>query len=368
MRAELASRLVSARLPHSGFVLSTCLRVELVVPGPEEALKAALQSTFGEMGVSAKPQIRHGERALAHLYRIAAGLESPILGEQEILTQFRQALIKGEEAGRVDGVFARALETAVAVGRQARELLPGSPHNSMAAVAAQVVGGANQVAVFGSGIMGTAVVDGLLLLPAPPAVTVVARRPEKVGDRPGVDVFAFDQAAAVLAEFPAVISATSAKHRLLDDREMADAVAQRAEPLTLIDMAMPPDFAPDLSEKVTYLAIDDLARMADRRARSDKADALVQGAAAEAYRHYRDHNEIGPLIGQLISRADEMVDDIVARFSGRLSDPGDEATLRQAVHTVARRLLARPVSYLKRENRTPEAIDVIADAFGVSDE
>jgi glutamyl-tRNA reductase len=238
----------------------------------------------------------------------------------------------------------------------------------MAAVAAQAVGTAGRVAVLGSGIMGTAVVEGLLLLPAPPAVTMVARHPEKVGDRPGVEVLAFDRASSVLAEFPAVISATSAKHRLLDDHDMVAAVSDRAEPLTLVDMAMPPDFAPALSDKVTYFDIDDLARMADRRARSDEADALVEGAAVEAYRQYRDHHEVGPLIGQLMSGADEIVDDIVSRFSGRLSDRGDEATLRQAAHTVARTLLARPVSYLKGENRAAEAIDVIADAFGVDDE
>lgn len=368
VRAELASQLVSASRPDSGFVLSTCLRVEVVVPGQEDTLEASLHSMFGDLAARAQPQIRHGERALAHLYRIAAGLESPILGEQEILTQFRQTLIRAEEAGHVDGVFARALETAVAVGRQARELLPGSPHNSMAAVAAQAVGTADRVAVLGSGIMGTAVVDGLLLLPAPPAVTVVARHPEKVGDRPEVEVLAFDQAPSVLAEFPAVISATSAKHRLLDDDDMVAAVVRRADPLTLIDMSMPPDFTPAVSEKVNYFNIDDLARMADRRSRSDEADAMIEGAAAEAYRHYRDHHEIGPLIGQLISGADGIVEDIVKRFSGRLREERDDAVLRQAAHTLARTLLARPISYLKGESRTPEAIDIIADAFRVDDE
>ena len=368
VRADLAGRLVSAPPPETGFVLSTCLRVEVVVPGPEDALEAVLHSMFGDLAAEAQPQIRQGERALAHLYRIAAGLESPILGEQEILTQFRQTLISAEEAGHVAGVFARSLETAVAIGRQARELLPGSPHNSMAAIAAQAVGTADRVAVLGSGIMGTAVVDGLLLLPAPPAVTVVARHPQKVGDRPGVEVRSFEQAASVLAQSPAVISATSAKHRLLDDAEMVAAVSQRVAPLTLIDMAMPPDFAPALSDNITYFDIDDLARMADRRSRSDEADALVEEAAAEAYRHYRDHHEIGPLIGQLMSGADDIVDEIVDRFSGRLRDPGDQSTLRQAAHTVARTLLARPVSYLKGENRAPEAIDVIADAFGVDDD
>jgi glutamyl-tRNA reductase len=365
LRAGIAHRLLEGAGPEEGFVLSTCLRVEVAVPGPASRLRDVLTGLFGESAVS--PQIRLGEDAVTHLYRIAAGLESPILGEQEILTQFRRTLIQAEEAGLVDGLFSRLLESAVAVGRQARELLPGSPHNSMAAVAAQAIGSAERVAVLGSGIMATAVVDGLLLLPAPPRVTVVARSPEKVAERPGVDVLGFEHARSVLEEFPVVISATSAKHRLVDDPSLSTSLARRSAPLMLVDMAMPPDFRPTVGDASTYLSIDDLARMADRRPRSDRADAMVATAAADAYRQYRDHHEVAPLIGGLISNADAIVEGAVRRFAGRLTDPSDEAVLRQSAHTVARTLLAGPVSYLKAGERAPEAIDVIADAFGVDD-
>lgn len=95
---------------------------------------------------------------------------------------------------------------------------------------------------------------------------------------------------------------------------------------------------------------------------------MVERAATAAYRQYRDHHEVGPLIGDLIAGADEIVEDVVKRFTGRLSEPDDQAVLRQTAHTVARTLLAGPVSYLKRDDRSSEAIDVIADAFGVDDE
>lgn len=367
-RAELARRLIGAGKLENGFLLSTCLRVEVVVPGPEHLLDQQIGELFGDVGADAAPHIRQGERAVAHLFRIAAGLESPILGEQEILTQFRQALIEAEEAGQVGGVFARLLESAVAIGRQAREMLPGLPHNSMAAVAAQAVGTAESVAVLGSGIMATAVVEGLGLLPAPPSITVVARNPEKVADREDIDVLPFEYAGEVLETFPAVISATSAKHLLIDDEVLAKTVGDRRTPLMLIDMAMPPDFRAPAGSEVTYLDIDDLARMADRRSRSEEADLFVESSAADAYRQYRDHHEIGPLIGGLMGRADEIVDGTIDRFKGRLTNPDDVAVMRQAAHTTARTLLAGPVSYLKGEERSAEAIDVIADAFGVDDE
>jgi glutamyl-tRNA reductase len=349
-------------------VLATCLRVEVVVPGDESHLERSLGALLGDLDPGDDPEIRTGERAVAHIYRVAAGLESPILGEQEILTQYRQSLMSAESAGQVTGVFARLLETAVAVGRQARELLPLSPHNSMAAVAAQAVGSADRVAVLGSGIMASAVVDGLLLLPAPPWVTVLARHPEKVAGRPGLEIATFDRAEDVMASFPVVVSATSAKRRLIADESLASALAARTTPLLLIDMAMPPDFRPPRVGAITYLDIDDLARLAERRERSDDADALVESAAVDAYRQYRDHHEIAPLIGSMMGRADQVVDTTVRRFSGRLRDVDDEPLLRQAVHTAARSLLSGPVAYLKEGSRSSEAIDVIADAFGVDDE
>jgi glutamyl-tRNA reductase len=367
-RAELARRLMRAPALDSGFVLSTCLRIEVVVPGPESRLEEALGELFGDLPEGVRPQTRRGERAVGHIYRIAAGLESPILGEQEVLTQFRQALLEAEEAGQVAGVFARLLEGAVGAGRQARELIPGSPHNSLAAVAAQAIGTVDRVAVLGAGIMAGAMVEGLLQLPAPPQVTVVARHPEKVAKNDLVRVLPFEEARRVLETFPAVVSATSAKQRPVADEVMAGILNGRTTPLLLVDMAMPPDFVPPEKAAVRYIDIDDLARMADRRARSDQADVFVESASATAYRQYRDHHEIGPLIGSLMEHADSLVDEVVGRFSGKLAGTRDEGILRQAAHTVARTLLAGPISYLKQEERSAEAIDVIADAFGVDDE
>lgn len=367
-RSGLAERLLARPRLESGFVLATCLRVEVAVPGGIAELDGALLALFGELAEDIAPRVRQGEEAVAHLFRVAAGLESPILGEQEILTQFRQELIRGEQEGEVHGLFARLLEAAVSNGRQARELLPSSPHNSMAAVAAQATALADRVAVLGSGIMATAVVEALRQLPAPPHITVVARSPEKVPGTGDVEVWGFEQAAEALSSFPAVVSATSAKRRLVDDEALAEVVSRRKARLVLVDMAMPPDFRPPHVEEVTYINIDDLARMAGRRPRAAEADRHIEAAAADAYRQYRDHHELGPVIGALMRTADELVDATVNRFSGRLRSEDDRAVLRQAAHTLARTLLDRPVSYLKQTARDPGDIGVIAQAFGVEDE
>lgn len=366
-RARLAARIAggAAASGPAPFILSTCLRLEVAVPGDRDDLDRLLKELFDEDAGVEGVEVRHDAAAVEHLFRVSAGLDSPIVGEREIWTQFRQAVARAEERGLDDGGFVKVLERAVAVGRQARELLPRSPYESMAAVAAQAVGGADRVAVFGSGIMGTAVVDALSRLPVPPAVTVAARRPETVTapDGAAVDVRSLADAEEILAAFPAVVSATSAKTRLVPSDRLTAILRRRSSPLVLVDMAMPPDFTPEPGLPVTYVDIDELADRAGRLARSDAADELVAAAAADAFHRLSGHHAVGPVIRGLLGRADGIVDDVVERFAGRLSTPGDRDVLRQAAHTVARTLLAGPVGYVNRADR--DAVDIVAEAFGV---
>jgi glutamyl-tRNA reductase len=367
VRADLTAALRREVDSYDTFVLATCLRIEVAVAGDRQRLDEVATLLFGDPSCLGHGVVRSGEAAIGHLFRVAAGLESPILGEREILTQFRQALAEAEGRGSVGGLTAKLLETAVSVGRQARELLPDSPHDSMGAVAAQVVGSADRVAVLGSGLMAQSVVTGLLALPAPPDVTVVARSPENV-TIPGVTVRAMTAASVILETFPAVVSATSAKQRLIPESELAEALARRTDVLTLVDMAMPPDLLPPPGAAVHYVDIDELAGKAARRPRRNDADAMVSAAAAEAYRRFADHHTLGPVIGGLMRTADEIVDRTVGRFIGRLGLGDDDQVLRQAAHSVARTLLASPVSYLQSGDRPAEAVDVIAAAFGIDEQ
>lgn len=365
-RAVLARSRSQVEPDGSLFVFDTCLRTEVVVAGGRDRLGEALSSIFGGIPEAASAKVRFDLEAVEHLYRVAAGLESPIRGEGEVLTQFRQAVARATEKGQIAGIFSRLMEMGVAVGRHAQESIPERPHDSLAAVAAQVIGGEDQVAVLGSGAMATAVVRALQGLPAPPPVTVVARSPERVW-LDAVDVWGFERALVALESFPAVVSATTAKQRLIDPDVLAAAVSNRSRRLTLVDMAMPPDFQPPSHEMVRYVGIDDLARLAERRPRNDQVDPLVRAGAVDAFRAYAGHHQVGPVIGGLTRHADGIVDSAVARFGRRLHSEDDVEVLRQTAHTVARALIARPISYVKQPDRPPEAVDIVADAFGVDE-
>ncbi|CAN5760525.1 N/A [soil metagenome] len=362
-RAEMARVLLGADVPPSAFVLATCLRVEVVLAGEESELKGVVADLFGTVDV--EPRVRSGAEATAHLFRVAAGLESPITGEIEILSQFRESLATLKQGVDVDGGFLRLFEGAVAVGREARRLLDPSPHDTMAAVATQMVGSSPEVAVLGSGTMSAAVVSALLALPAPPRVVVLARTPDKVSIH-GVEVWPLARLEEVVGAFPAVISATTASSGLIDRASLSRAVGGRADRLLLVDLAMPPDFPTAPTGLVDYLGIDDVAAIANRRTHHDGARSFVAEAAAEAHHRYRDSHQIGPVIADLIHMADDVVTEVVDRFAGRLTDTTDRAILHQVAHTVARRILARPVAAVRRA-RDPRVAEVISAAFDTDD-
>lgn len=361
-RAALASRLVDAAIPDGTFVLSTCLRVEVAVSGDRQVLRDAVVAIFGD--VMDLATIRTDEAAIVHLYRVAAGLESPIVGERDVLTQFRTAVTRAEDHHGVGGLFAKLLESAVAAAREVHRALPATAHDSIAEVAADAVAALGRVAIFGSGTMATAVAERLVASGAD--VTIVARSPEKV-DVPGVSVAHFETAIDHLASTPAIVSATSAKQALVADRELRDALAARTEPLTLVDMAMPPDFEPGADSPVRYIDIDHLAAMVEPQPRVVTADGLACEAAIDMFHRLSTHADVAPIISALMRDADDVVERTVARFAGRLGDERDEAVLRQAAHTVARTLLAGPVSHLRRGELADEAVEGLATAFGVDE-
>lgn len=351
---------------EQAFILSTCLRFEVLVPGDDADLERVLKTLHGDWAGTATGLQRSDSEALCHVYRVASGVESPVIGEVEILAQVRESVGVAREVGALHGSFRSLVEGAIHAGRAAREELPESPHGSFAAIVAQLVGPHGEVAVFGAGTMARSVATALQFLPAPPSIAMYVRRPDELIIE-GVLVRPMSDAAAALRSFPAVVSATSAQHRLFSVSEMREAISNRVKPLTLVDLAMPPDFEPGDVEGIRYVGIDELADRARRSPRSSAADHLISQAAVEAISRVRNHEKAGPVISAIMVEARRAVAEEVDRFAGRLSNPADRAVLEQLASTVSKRILHRPVSYLSSGEEGNEASDVIARAFGVTD-
>ena len=348
----------------SAFVLSTCLRIEVVVHGPKDHLDGALLLLFGDTepidGIH-----RSGTVAVEHVFRVAAGLESPILGEREILTQFRQATACAAEHGAANGPLLGLLDAAIATARAARRHLPVDPARSMASIAATLVADTGRVGILGHGTMGRSVAEALLARPEPPTVEIFARRPEKV-DTPGAVVRPLTEAPEAFHTHPAIVSATSAKTRLIPTDTLRALLARRVESLLLVDMAMPPDLDPPEGVPVRYVDIDDLADLARETISPIDADRFVAAAAADYVQRVRTRAQAGALIRSLFDRADVAAAEAVDRFAGKLTRPEDRPLLEQVARATVRKLLHHPVRYIGEGN--DDTFDVIASAFGILDD
>jgi len=347
------------------FVLSTCLRTEIAASGCERALGRVLHLLYPATDLP-HGVLRQDRDAVHHLYRVATGLDSPILGEPEVLGQFRTALDAAQRAGSVGGLFEKTLQSAIATGKASRRRMQHVGRGSVATAAVEIAASAERVAVFGAGAMARAAAGALRSGPNPPKVSVYARRPEAVSILAD-EVLPMAAAPRALAEMPVVISATGAKGQLFGPEILNEALLLRTEPLLLIDLAMPPDFSPSATNgSLRYLNVDDVARHARHNGGAAAVEHDVERAAAEAWAKLSNHHDVGPVIAAILHEADRAVREEVERFAGKLAGGSeDRAVITQLAQTIAHRVLHRPLSYLGSAEGGAEAAPILAEVFGV---
>ena len=346
---------------HQVFLLSTCLRVEIVWAGGPEMAPDLLTSLYGDHSMSDMAVIRTDREVFLHLCRIAAGLESPMVGETEVLSQFRQAVAGFTRASDGRGDLARILDSAVGVGRMTRRFLDPVPQGSLASMAAKVVASAERVAILGGGAMARAAAQHLSGV----EVSVFARRPGVIA---GKSACPWERVPEALATFPAVISTVPGGQPLFAEPVILQAFARRSQPLLLVDLGMPPGFRPPgETDPVRYLGVDDVATSVGGRLPA-KAEHALTSEADVAWRRLTAPDRVGSIINAMVDQAEKAVDEEVRRFATRLPGAEDpESVLRQLAHTVARRILHPPISFVGSKAGGPEAMDVVAEAFGVED-
>ena len=366
-----AARLEEAldRIRRAGvdaFVLNTCLRVEVVNVGCDRANRRVLELLYEDLELP-EPVVRFDRDVVQHLYRVAAGLDSPIIGEPEVLGQFRNALEMSQAHGAAGGMFEKLLQSAVRAGRAARKQLPETGTGSLALIAADLAADADEVAIFGAGAMARAATETLRRGDNPPRVTVFARRPHAVGFDAD-DIRDMSEAPKALAVFPVVISATSSKRDLFDGEVLREALAGRSDRLLLVDLAMPPDFSPNGHRgDLRYMNLDDLAEHARDQQTADEIETVLEGLASEMWSKLTNHDQVGPVIAAILAEARQAVEEEVRRFSGKLNaDDAQIGVLNQLAQTVAHRVLHRPLSYLSSDEQGARAAPILAEVFGVA--
>jgi glutamyl-tRNA reductase len=378
--AELARRLADG---GEAVVLSTCNRTELYVARDSEDGERAAMSFLLEQG----PEFEgvayrlHDDAAALHLFRVAAGLDSLVPGEGEILGQVREAAEAGAPGPFLDRLFRQALST----GRKVRvETAIGESPSSVpaagAALAQQVFGDltGRRVLLLGAGKMSELTARNLLTRGAE-LVAIANRTPEhgrELAAKLGTRAVGLDGIGAELAGVDVVVASTSAPGFVLSAAELGDVIrARRGRPLLFVDLAVPRDVDPALGELDGCFVydIDDLEAvveqaLAGRRGEAVRAERLV-AEEAERFREWRASLDVVPAIASLRARAEEIRAAELAKL-GRLSDE-DRSLVEAVTAQLVNKLLHLPTVRLKEAAAAADGViyaDVVRHLFGLGEE
>lgn len=315
-----------------------------------------LEQVYGQRALPAA-KMRTDFDAFQHLARVAAGLESAQVGEAEVFTQFRQALV--ELAGRKDrsSHLTSAMESALSAARTARRVLSDRRSGSLAEAAVRMVSGYNRVSILGGGAMARAVAAELTRTTD---VTVYTRRHEPVA---GVPPRPWAAIAWELASCPAVVSTIPGPIP-----ELVRLQRTAENPLLIIDLGMPPAMEVPDTSMFDYRGVDDVASSVPW-ANEPEVDQVLSFEAEKAWGRLTVSQDASSIITSVVDLAERTVDDEVSRFAARFSATDDpERVLRQLAHTVARRIIHPSVSLLGSTPLTSRDLDVLARALGVERE
>jgi glutamyl-tRNA reductase len=379
--ADAASTL-AARLAGEGeaVCLSTCNRTELYLAAadPLEADRRATDALAELAAVDPAElepylyRLEH-EAAVVHLFRVAAGLDSLVPGEGEILGQIRTAYERGRVGPLLDRLFSHALHTGKKVRTDtAIAESPATTSSAAAALAAQVFGDLEgaRIAIVGAGKIGTRAARRLTKRGA--SLSFVANRTEtrarELADELGGETIPLEGLVDASARADIVVSSTSSADFVLTKEALAPALpARKGRPLLLIDLAVPRDLDPAINQLADCYVydIDDLEAVVHETARGREAEfARAEAIAVDEAARFREWlaaRDVVPTIASLRERAEAIRRGELAKASGRLAGLSERE--RNAVDSltsqIVNKLLHEPILRLKEaaaaeDRRGPE--------------
>ncbi|MCB9372496.1 MAG: glutamyl-tRNA reductase [Microthrixaceae bacterium] len=316
----------------------------------------------------------YDDEAVEHLFGVAAGLDSAVLGESEILGQVKGAweLAQSEQAAgpSLNMLFRHALE----VGKRARTETGIARHITSVAQAAVAMAterlgtlAGTRILVLGAGDMGRGMVAALAEADAadPPELLVANRtwaKAEELAARVGGRAVHVDDVPSVLADVDVLLTSTGASSIMFEQADLAPGLERRSgRPLLIVDIAVPRDIDPSVGgiDGVTLLDMDDLrvfaeAGLAQRRREVHAVDHIV-GDEVERYLAVSTAREVAPLVTAVRDRAEEIRLAELERHRAKLDALGERE--REAVEALTRGILAKllhePTVRLKDAAGTP---------------
>ena len=351
-------------------LLSTCNRTEIyahVEEGRDAALAEwlAAERTPEDPGVQGRFYTHAGDAAVQHLFRVACGLDSQILGEPQILGQIKDAYELAQSGGAAGPQLHRLFQTAFAVAKQVRtDTHIGDNPVSVAYAAVRL---ARRIfSDFGS--------LTVLLIGAGETIELAARHLHEQGTRRivianrtvsrahdlagqfGGYAIGLDEIQMHLHEVDVIITSTSSPEPILHRDELAHSFqGRKRRPLLIIDLAVPRDVDPGVTklDDVYLFSIDDLHQVVEenlrsRRAAAEEAEVLIEAHVARFAEHARSLDAV-PAIRAVREHAAGVRDHTLEQARQRLAQgESPEQVLRFLADTLTNRLMHAPTTYLRQ--------------------
>jgi glutamyl-tRNA reductase len=384
--SSLSKRILSSPLVCECAFLTTCNRFEIYVAGND--VEKFLHRMSEKLGVADVAEIYTGERCLEHILRVASGLESMMVGENQILGQVRQFHNLCKELHCTGKFLDRIFSKAVQVGRRVRKetgIARGSVSIGSAAVelAEGILGDlkGKKVLLVGAGEMGTLVAKAIANKDVE-AVLIANRtyaRAEELAKKIGGIAVRFDRLEEYLKQCDIVISATSAPHIVISEDVVRKAMEER-ENLILIDIALPRDIDESVKriKGVSLFTIDDLREISERNLRGrlhevTKAEKIVKEEVEQLQLLLKDI-KASIAIASMYSSAEkykrEEIEELYSKLSAKY-DVGEDVRemLEDFANSLIKKFLRMPTVRLREaaRNGRPYVIDAIEYLFGDED-
>ncbi len=370
-------------------VLSTCMRTEIYAVA-EKFLGsyADIRNFLCDLGDITPDELHpylyseHDEAAVTHLFEVAAGLDSAVIGESEILGQLRTAWETAQREGGARTTLNLLFRHAVGVGKRARTetaISRGTASVSHAAVEMAVehhgdIAG-RKVALVGAGAMGEGIAVALHGAGVG-GVMVVNRTPgrgEALAARIDGVALGMDRLCDALEACDVVLTSTGSGEPVIT-RELVEGLDRNGRPLLFVDIAVPRDVAPSVAElaHVTVLDLEDLSAWAERGRAERFAEvdhvATIVREETERFGLQAAALQAAPLVASLRARAEGLREAELARHAKRLNHLDDEH--RDLVEAITRGLVAKllhePSVRLRDQAGTPQGernAAAVADLF-----
>lgn len=374
---KLSQDLIDSEHVSEVVVISTCNRVEVYAEvdrfhaGIDEVSRLlADRAAAARDDVVPNLFVHYDEAAVAHLFRVAAGLDSMVVGESQILGQVRVALQRAQDSHTVGAVLNTLFQQALRVGKR------GHAETDIDRAGPSVVGVAldaveqqvGPVATLRALVVGAGAMAGLavsaLVSRGVGDLTVVNRTPERAErlvSGSGGRAVGWNQLSASLAAVDLVVSGTGSTGVVISATDVEHALGRRmaSRPYTLVDLALPRDIDPSVAALpgVHHIGLSTLVEQLDGGPVADDVEEVRSIVASEvaAFLSARSAARVTPTVVALRSMATEVVTSELDRLERRLPglDAQVRAELQQSVRRVADKLLHTPTVRIKELADSP---------------